>query len=324
MSSILILGSGQIGSRHLQGVFKSKHKLSVYVLDPSNESLNLSKERASEIEHDHLVNYIRHLTDLPKKIDVAIIATDASIRFNVTVELINQVHIQFLILEKVLFQEIEEYIKFKQIIKERHLKVWVNLPRRMYPYYSSLKKKIKENNLKKFDALYVGNNWGIGCNAIHLIDLISFLTNSKTIQSVNCDFLDREISSTKRDKFIEFTGQIVIRFEETTLTLVSHKQPETGNPLLVITSENDKWIIQEGKSISHISNNEHLIKSNFNYEDYFQSSLSTIFIDQLLLQGTCELPTYEESEKLHIPFITDLLIFQNKLENENGKILKLT
>jgi predicted dehydrogenase len=324
LNSILIIGSGQIGSRHLQGVLRSKLKLVVYVFDPSIESINLSKARASEIEHEHLINYITDVIELPNKINTAIIATDASIRYKVTVELLNKIQIQFLILEKVLFQEVDEYFKFNEIIKERKLNVWVNLPRRMYPYYSDLKETIKQNRLKKFDVIYVGNNWGIGCNAIHLIDLIAFLTNSKTIEWINCEFLDYQVSTTKRDKFMEFTGKLVVRFEDTTLTLVSHKKPDTGNPLLVINSENDKWIIQEGKSISHISNNEQLIKTNFNFKDYFQSSLTTVFIEQLLNKGTCELPRYEDSEKLHIPFIKELLGFQNKLLNENSSKLRVT
>ncbi len=324
MNTILILGSGQIGSRHLQGVLKLNSKLLIYVADPSDVSLNLAKERALEVEHKQVVNYISNINLLPSKIDLAIVATDASVRFQVTVELIEKIKIRFLILEKVLFQNVQEYQLFSHYLQSIKLNTWVNHPRRMYLYYKNIKEEIKQRGLKKIDFIYIGNNWGIGCNAIHLIDLASFLTDSKSIQSVECDFLDPEISWTKRDKFIEFTGKLTVNFNQVSLTMTSHKQPEQGNPLLLIATEDDKWIIQEGKSISHISSNNQLIQSDYNYHDYYQSSLTTIFVEKLLNYSTCDLPTYDASEKLHVPFISELLSFQNRILQEDGVILKIT
>ena len=40
---VLIVGGGQIGSRHLQGALKSTHRLSITIVDPSLSSLELSK-----------------------------------------------------------------------------------------------------------------------------------------------------------------------------------------------------------------------------------------------------------------------------------------
>ncbi len=48
MKRIAVVGSGEIGSRHLQGLAKSKNKLSLYVVDSNNDSLELSKKRYNE------------------------------------------------------------------------------------------------------------------------------------------------------------------------------------------------------------------------------------------------------------------------------------
>ena len=45
MRNILIVGAGEIGSRHLQGIAAVKEKLSISVIDPSIDSLNLSKKK---------------------------------------------------------------------------------------------------------------------------------------------------------------------------------------------------------------------------------------------------------------------------------------
>lgn len=49
MYNIIIIGAGQLGSRHLQGVLKSTYALNVTVVDPSEESLNTARERAEKI-----------------------------------------------------------------------------------------------------------------------------------------------------------------------------------------------------------------------------------------------------------------------------------
>ena len=44
MKISLIIGAGQLGSRHLQGLLKLTQEQVVYVLDPSNDSLSIAKQ----------------------------------------------------------------------------------------------------------------------------------------------------------------------------------------------------------------------------------------------------------------------------------------
>ena len=53
MYNNLVVGAGQIGSRHLQAILKLDIKQTIYILDPSTNSLEISKERANEIPNNH-------------------------------------------------------------------------------------------------------------------------------------------------------------------------------------------------------------------------------------------------------------------------------
>jgi hypothetical protein len=61
-----IIGAGQLGSRHLQGLLTyRKESLSVFIVDPSSESLSVSQQRADEIKHKYTLTFIQSYQDLP-------------------------------------------------------------------------------------------------------------------------------------------------------------------------------------------------------------------------------------------------------------------
>ena len=44
-----IIGAGQLGSRHLQGLLSyKKESLNIFIIDPSDDSLFIAKQRALE------------------------------------------------------------------------------------------------------------------------------------------------------------------------------------------------------------------------------------------------------------------------------------
>ena len=45
MKKIFIIGSGELGSRHLQSLKNIKTSLEIYIIDPSNKSLKIAQER---------------------------------------------------------------------------------------------------------------------------------------------------------------------------------------------------------------------------------------------------------------------------------------
>lgn len=321
---ILLIGAGQLGSRHLQGLLKMSQECIIYVLDPSTESLQTSKQRAEEITHTHQVNYLSNWDSLPSRFDLSIIATNSNIREQITTQLLERFSVSYLILEKVLFQEIGAYGRISELIKQKGVKTWVNHPRRMFKQYQDIKKLIQEAKEPVVFNL-AGGNWGLGCNGLHFIDLFAYLTNSE-VSEIETDWLDDVLHESKRKDYIEFTGTLKGKTRNNDQFTITSFLGEVSPLTITISSSSNRWLIHEGmvSNISYLSkkNNFERIENDYNME--FQSSLTTRLVNDIFTTTDCDLPTYEEACSSHIPFIDALLKKYNNLTGLNATICPIT
>jgi hypothetical protein len=226
-----------------------------------------------------------------------------------------------LILEKVLFQTVEEYYEIEILLTNTNTKCWVNHPRRMSPYYKKLKKDLK--NAAQVSYNFQGGDWGLGCNGLHFIDHLAYLTNSSNL-ILNNNGLDDKIYNSKRKGFIEFNGLLTGKIDNHTFSLYSNSQ----NIPSVFTIVSDILVstIDETAGIINISKKENNWKNEIIKEKivYFQSEISNILIEDLLINDICSLPTYKESMNLHIVFIKSLLNHMNKINGKDNKLCPIT
>ncbi|MGB1646760.1 MAG: Gfo/Idh/MocA family oxidoreductase, partial [Crocinitomicaceae bacterium] len=153
-----VIGAGQIGSRHIQGALKVReHDLEIDVVEPNQDATILSKKRNEEIESEHTVNYHQNIQDLEGKYEVVIVSTNSTNRLEITTDLLKRVDVKVLILEKVVFQSIEEFTILEENLKDRNTLVYVNHPRRMYSYYQDLKNELKQTKQTVSHIHVLGN-----------------------------------------------------------------------------------------------------------------------------------------------------------------------
>lgn len=318
MKNIVIVGSGQLGSRHLQGVLKyNKEKLAVYVMDPSQDALEVSKERATEVDHNHELHFITNIQNYPKEAEVAIVATNSNVREMVTIDLLQRTKLKNLILEKVLFQEYEAYDRFTNEISKYEIKVFVNHPRRLTPAYLEIADQIKQIKGRNYFSI-VGEFWDLGCNSLHMIDLFVFLSNSK-LKSINTDGVDDTIIHSKRKGYVEFTGTITGIMENNDSFALTSFPGERGPLTLQIATTGNRWFIQEGgtKAFLHLGSENKYAVAQHDFFQEFQSNLTTQITNDLLENKECGLPTYEQAAHTHKIFIEALLKKYNAITNIN-------
>lgn len=323
---ILVVGAGQLGSRHLQGILKVEGKLLVFVLDTSADSLNVAKERAKEVQHNHAIQFVQDWALLPERFDLVIVATGASVRKDVMDTLLDKFYISCLVVEKVLFQELSAYSYIEKKIKEKGVSVWVNHPRRMMPGYDQLRNEIcADGGAVQFNL--VGGNWGLGCNALHFIDLLSFLTNS-AVESIDMEWLDDIVYESKRINHVEFTGTVKGRTTNNSCFTISSLAGDAKPITISISTSFSRWFIQEGAtsqvSCLRYSTDNSFTKTDSNFQMEFQSSLTTRLVNDLLKSGNCDLPTYDEACQSHVPFITALLKKYNEITGSITTICPIT
>lgn len=318
MKNIVIVGSGQLGSRHLQGVLKyNKEKLDVYVIDPSKDALVASRERAAEVEHEHVLHFTCDLEDCPSEVEIAIVATNSNVRERVTIDLLKITNLKYLILEKVLFQELEAYDRFSKEVSNYNVKIYVNHPRRLTSTYLKIANEIKKIKARSYFSI-VGEFWDLGCNSLHMIDLFVFLSNSK-LKCINTDGVDDAIIHSKRKGYVEFTGTITGIMENNDSFALSSFPGKRGPLTLQIATVGNRWFIQEGetKAFLHLGSENNYAVAQYDFFQEFQSNLTTQIIDNLLRNIECGLPSYEQAAHSHKIFIEALLEKYNAMANLN-------
>lgn len=303
---VLLVGVGQLGSRHLQGLLKSNYNLQIYVLDPNPSSLELAKDRSNEINHNQKIFFSDSWNLIPRFYDLAIIATNSNVREAIVLKIINEFSVKNLILEKILFPTVEAYTNVNNALKEKKINIWVNHPRRMINLYKQIRNIVSENK-DVINFSVIGGNWGLACNGLHFIDLFQYLSSSK-VTEIFSDSIDNELIESKRKGYFEFSGSIFGKSENNSFFSITASNENVSPIIITINSNSNQWIIKESNNPFYIKYNQDkdkITKEKFDFP--FQSNLTTTIANSILSNDNLELPTYLEAEKNHQLFISIFL-----------------
>lgn len=325
MKKVVIIGAGQLGSRHLQGLLKVAQKQIIYVLDPLPQSLDVAKIRAEEITgHHHSITFTSDWSELPKEIDLAIVATGANVREKVVSQLLQECTVAYLVLEKILFQDIEAYTVVENLLKKTQTPTWVNHPRRMMTHYQQIKQELAKSK-EQVVFQVVGGNWGLACNGLHFIDLCAFLTGAE-VKDLDLEWVDDKIHESKRANYIEFTGSIKGKMTDNSSFVITSFDGDPADITITISTSNERWIVQEGRAqkIVHFSKQNGYSEEIQSFVMDFQSALTAKIAEEFYESGKCILPTYEQACASHVPFIEASLKKYIKNTGINTKVCPIT
>lgn len=306
-SHIVIVGAGQLGSRHLQALALSEVDSQLSVVDPSSEALAVAKARFEQMAVSDKVKGIEYYTDLNQvasKIDLCVIATSANHRLAVLKQLVASHQVGYILFEKVLFQSVAELNDADALLRQYQIPAWVNCPRRMFPAYQWLKQTFAGQQNLVMDVK--GNDWGLACNAIHFIDLWASLGAACTYQ-LDLAGLSNEVLQSKRSGYREIQGQL-------------RGQDNRGNrfnlacdvidqaPNVTVRFETNGYVVEINETQG---NGTILDKSSgqlqvVDYQVVYQSGLTQKVAAALLQHGQCELTSFADSMALHTPFLSEL------------------
>lgn len=321
MNNIVLIGAGQLGSRHLQSIKSTSNECNIWVVDSNNESLEICKERYKEAvggENIKSIIFDNDYSQLPKIIDFLLIATNATPRFNIFSQITSSFEVKNILFEKVLFQKIEEYYLTLDIINKKSIKAWVNCPRRMFDIYHTIKAEIGSD---KMLMTVDGGNWGMACNSIHFIDLYNFLSGNTTCE-IDCSQLSNELLDSKRAGYKEFAGVLKITYPKKGELILSSRKQNSNQVIISISSDKGACVIAESEGKAILFKDKTSLEIPFTTP--YQSQLTSIALDSILDSGKCDLIEYDTSMKLHLPFISKIISFVNNLESAESDICPIT
>ena len=302
MFTIAVIGAGQLGSRHLQGLAGVSFPCNLHIVDPSEKSINAAKERLCEVDGRNILSVFSHQSPetLPAIVDLAVVATTSDVRMKAIEALCRSRVVRNIVLEKVLFQQFSEYSKAAKLIQKNSVKCWVNCPRRIYPIYLMVQKYFKDDPITYMEVQ--GGDWGLGCNGVHFLDLLAFMVPSGNF-SFNCDGLDNEHRRSKRSGFVEFSGMLRGTYGLSQFNLIS-AYSSTAKHLITMRSETKSVVISEVDGCLWKLHGD--ISEVVEFSLPYQSQLTGRVAESILLEGTCGLTPYEESAQIHLPFLKSL------------------
>ena len=312
MKNVAVIGSGNLGRRHLEALLKLEQPLNLHAVDNFAESLRLANEvnNLYNPEGKHSFYVTENISALPGELDFVIVATNATDRRKITEILLKQNNVRYMLLEKVLFQKINDYDDVESLINNSSTKVWVNCNMQTVPFYSDIKKMMCEKSGFHFSVS--GGKWNLGCSAIHYLSLIAFLRGASDDFFIDGSGLEKGYTEAARKGFIEFGGMI----SGTAPRCVSFSISCNNNwysPIIVNIQNKEIAVSIFENGSAYISSYE----KNWEIEEIkfripYQSELTGNLFEELMATGNCGLPAFHDSSKLHKKLIEVFLKHLNK------------
>jgi predicted dehydrogenase len=318
---VLIVGSGQIGTRHLQAVASLPQLSEVEIVDPHPAAVRLGKERLSEISDCQTSTTFRWLSSLEKATvggDLCIVATQADVRCQVVCRVAETLGYSNFLLEKVVSQSVHEYESLIEFTHVKGLSVWVNCKSRAYPFHQRAQGYLNPSEPVQFSVL--GSNHGLATNGVHAADLFLAYDGANQIHSSG-SIIDPILHPSKRGEGIfDLSGTLHGYTEKGSHFMVSYSSDNHSQEHTTIMTPRYRCIVDQMRHWAYESDadNGWAWRPAIFDDNLLISQMTKAFATDILTMGRCELPTLEECFPAHKFILSELLPHFNKLLDVKG------
>lgn len=313
--NIAIIGVGALGRRHLQSLYDLKDEYDIFAVDvnvDALESLGLDFPKAF---------FCKCIEELPKEIEAVVIATNSDVRRDVFELLVERCTVNNIIFEKVLFQKEDDYYFVQKKLRDQNIRSWVNCSRREWDVYKAFKTELAPCREIYFSA--IGGEWGLGCNAIHFLDLIEYLTDEK-VDEINISRLENGICESKRKGFYEFYGTLTGKAgkcKSFNVTCIKDSMVPFG---IEIITDRGKYNIDEGNNLIGFNTADTDWKTvEKEFKQVYQSQMTGRVVRSIIENETCNLPDFNTSMELHLKYLSKIRKFFN-MNGMEGDVCPIT
>jgi len=290
--NIILVGCGNIGSRHLQALVRLPFTVNIHVIEKSSKSKNLATLRLNEIKFNkknHQIFWYDSINQLTNNGDLVIISTLSQGRVDLILNLLKNKNKKFLI-EKPVCQSKKEYENLLNQMKLFKATGWVNTNRRYFESYKKIKHELR--NSKFININVISKASGLGTNAIHFLDLFSWLIGDSKIK-LNGEFLIPKIFPNKRGKeFKEFYGTIVGYGKNNSSITLTFLPSNIESIFVTISTDSANYVIDE---LNHNAIKMEKINKKFHFSYEHASQLTTKIAKDILEKNTSFLPELNKS-----------------------------
>lgn len=298
---ILLVGAGQLGSRHLQGLKAAGVDANITVVDPSAESLKVSKERC-DVVTSTFKKEVTYTQELPAsgEWDLCIMATNSKGRFDLLQTLATRYSIKNYVIEKILFSSEREYAEAEKAFDKIANNAFVNCCMRQMGIYSEIKKVV---NGEVFDMTVTGSKFGLVTNFIHYLDYAYDLSGKQSFE-VDFSLTDKKLVQSKRAGYYECNGIIGVNFKNGSRLTVNCFEAGALPVTISVNTPSVRYIVDEFNKVAYVQSEKNAWKLDSQTITIpFQSQLTAETAMKIHEKSTLPLTPLKESVQIHLGMV---------------------
>lgn len=293
--NILFVGFGGMGCRHAQSFLNKGHQL--FVVEPITDLYlsNLGRINADAGDFKR----VGSIDEIKEQIDFAVVATPAEPRFAIVQQLLEK-NIKAMLLEKVVFQSVQQFEEVSLKLNEKGAKAYCNFVNRYFPQYLAIQKSLTNKESAPIQMHIRGGDFGLGCNGLHYLDLFEYFTDQKSIDYTS-QLIESSLGNKRGSQYKEVNGTIVCRtLKNDIFTISSLPSKKNGVEITVSTPTGVHIFDEEDQTYSYYDFKEQSIKT----EQFVMlpSSKLTYTIFEDMMANRCLLPTVTDTFNAHSNF----------------------
>ncbi len=309
MERIVIVGCGQLGSRHLQAVVRSAGDLEVWACDPRPEALAAARARLEEVPDRNpsvRVLWAGEVGALPEGCGLCIVATRAEGRCALVEDLARGRGYRRFLVEKLVAQEMASYDRLVDYARREGLTIWVNCKARAYGINRLIRERLDPSEPLVMQV--AGRGHGLASNGVHAADLFCFFDGGREIRPVGADIDPRPVPSKRGGGLYDLQGMLCGVTEKGSRFVLSYLAGPPGPEHFTILSPTVSFFVDSMRSLAWeaSADGDGGWRPIVIDEDRRVSRMTTDFVEGILSGKGCALPTLEEARPAH-RFILDSL-----------------
>jgi predicted dehydrogenase len=298
MQSVLLVGCGNIGFRHLQALVQLPQATAISIVEPNLAAHPRIATLIAEHAGPHRLELHAALPQTAAHFDLAVLATSANHRRVIIEDLLARHSVAVMILEKVLFQRLEDLDAVLVLLTAQAVTTYVNCGRRYFPGYIALQQRFAAQS-QALDILITGQAFGLASNAVHFIDLAEYL-NGSAISKLDGTGLLADTVTAKRADCVEIFGSLTAQFANGARLTVDCR---ADGPLAVAAR-----ISGQGVDISIDEVARNITESGVTTAFVSKNVSECVEIYAAALQtGQCDLTRYADSARQHRLYLSAVL-----------------
>jgi len=321
---VLLIGCGEVGSRHLQALACLDEIVQIDVVDTNPTSVALGKERLKGLQgfNDKIrIQWHASMDDIHSGADLCVIATSAHHRVDLVKMLIERGYKRF-ILEKIVAQSMIDYDELLRACEKMGVKAWVNMPTRAFQVHKYIKSRLSPGEPITF--MQAGGNWGLACNGIHYIDLFIYYDEPSVLEP-EAFLIDPLLHSSKRgDAYKDLSGVVCGRSDKGSRVVIAYAKEHKNADVVSIFSAKARFLVDIINGWAQEELGDGQWRRIDISENIYVSHTTKIFARDIFKEDDCELPSLKESRISHAFLLDNLQDHFNCLVGQELKYCPTT